>query len=81
MAEVYALERRYWRELERLSLEGDLETQAALDRFLLTCGRPVARVRSQEPDHHRRQELHPLDYLAQWLLVCWPKGGWARRGR
>jgi len=46
MAEVYALERRWWRELERLSLEGDRDTQAALDRFLTACGHPVARVRS-----------------------------------
>lgn len=46
MAEVYVLEPRWQRELERLSLEGDPETQAALDRLLLTCGHPTARVRS-----------------------------------
>lgn len=33
-SEVVAMPAKYWRELERLSLEGDPETQRALDRLL-----------------------------------------------
>jgi hypothetical protein len=46
-AEIVAVGRAHWRELERLSLEGDPETQAALSRFLDQRGHVLARAVSR----------------------------------
>lgn len=68
IAEVIALPRECWRELERLSLEGDSETQAALAWFLDQRGHRVARVRS-----FNLTTTAGLNYAGSTLF---PNGSW-----
>lgn len=47
LAEVVGVPRAQWRELDRLSRDGDADTQAALDRLLRRYGHVISRVRSK----------------------------------
>lgn len=67
-ADVIALERAHWRELERLSLEGDPETQAALNRFLDRRGHVLARTFSRN--------LVTTAGLNHTLSASLPNGAW-----
>lgn len=67
-AEVWGLEQRYWRELERLSLDGDPETQAALNRFLERYGHVRARILSHN--------LVTTAGLNHTLTATLPNGSW-----
>lgn len=67
-AEVIGLERRHWRQLERLSLDGDAETQAALSRFLDRCGHVMARSVSRN--------LVTTAGLNYTLSTTLPNGSW-----
>lgn len=67
-ADIVALERARWRELERLSLEGDPETQAALNRFLVRHGHVLARIVSHN--------LVTTAGLNHTLTAALPNGAW-----
>lgn len=67
-ADIVALERSRWRELERLSLDGDLETQAALNRFLTRHGHVQARILSCN--------LVTTAGLNHTLTATLPNGSW-----
>ena len=67
-ADIVALERSRWRELERLSLEGDPETQAALNRFLTRHGHVQARILSHN--------LVTTAGLNHTLTASLPNGSW-----
>ncbi len=67
-ADIVSLERSHWRQLERLSLDGDPETQAALNRFLDRYGHVTARIASRN--------LVTTAGLNHTLSAALPNGSW-----